>query len=326
VTATVWDLRPAQAAGREEFDELRLWLTMLAGREQALLEMRCAPFDRDSPRQWWPTHAIGAMARGCVRHALRHTVYVGAVPRVRRGGTKGDCARAWALWADCDTAASVEALAGFDPAPTFVVLSGGADGDVAKRHAWWALREPLSNSDTERALRRLQHALGSCTGVRNVNAVMRPPATLHRKHGEVRRVTCARAGATIHDPRTVIGHLPDPPDEPEKPPPPARNVAPRADDDTLLAIPATTYVPALFGRELGRNGKTECPFHVDGVDDPGGCLHAYDDERGWFCFDCERGGSIIDLGAELYSIEPRGKGYWEVRRRLAAELLGRAVA
>lgn len=85
-------------------------------------------------------------------------------------------------------------------------------------------------------------------------------------------------------------------------------------------IPATTYVPLLTGREIGREGKVRCPFHGDG-EERTPSLHCYDDDGGWFCFGCERGGSIIDLGAELYSIEPRGTGFHEIRRRLAADLL-----
>jgi hypothetical protein len=34
------------------------------------------------------------------------------------------------------------------------------------------------------------------------------------------------------------------------------------------------------------------------------------------------GGSIIDFAARLWGIEPRGKGYWQLRHRLEAELGG----
>ena len=90
--------------------------------------------------------------------------------------------------------------------------------------------------------------------------------------------------------------------------------------DPLRSIPATVYVPALLGVELGRDHKALCPFHAE--EEPS--LHAYDGSRGWFCFGCGRGGSIVDLGAHLWGVEPRGRGYHELRRRLAAELLARA--
>jgi len=39
-----------------------------------------------------------------------------------------------------------------------------------------------------------------------------------------------------------------------------------------------------------------------------------------------RGGSAIDLAAHLYGLEPRGAGFFEIRRRLALDLLGREEA
>ena len=65
--------------------------------------------------------------------------------------------------------ASVDRLQAFEPTPTFIVRSGGLDGDVPKRHAWWALAEPLGRDVLEPALRRLVHHLGAdprCAGDR----------------------------------------------------------------------------------------------------------------------------------------------------------------
>jgi hypothetical protein len=39
-------------------------------------------------------------------------------------------------------------------------------------------------------------------------------------------------------------------------------------------------------------------------------------------FRLRRGGSIIDLAAALWDLEPRGSSYWEIRDRLVAELEG----
>ena len=64
----------------------------------------------------------------------------------------------------------------------------------------------------------------------------------------------------------------------------------------------------------------------DSTTTPRPSLHAYEDPaRGWFCFGCQRGGTIIDLGAALYRLEARGAGYREIRRRLAADLLKAAA-
>ena len=71
---------------------------------------------------------------------------------------------------------------------------------------------------------------------------------------------------------------------------------------------------------MGRDGKAQCPWHGGG-DERTPSLHCYDD-GGFYCYGCGVGGSIIDLGARLYGLEPRGRGFHEIRRRLAADLLG----
>jgi CHC2 zinc finger/Bifunctional DNA primase/polymerase, N-terminal len=103
----------------------------------------------------------------------------------------------------------------------------------------------------------------------------------------------------------------------QKPEP--RGTPPLAGDDPLRQLPAALYVTVLTGRELGRGAKVSCPFHEE--TEPS--LHCYDDpDRGWYCFGCSTGGSIIDFGARLYGIEPRGAGFHEIRRRLTYDLLG----
>ncbi len=94
--------------------------------------------------------------------------------------------------------------------------------------------------------------------------------------------------------------------------------APTAGDNPLATIPPPLYVELLTGGEVGRDGKVACLFH----DDRTPSLEVYAEPAGgWYCFGCDRGGTIIDFGAALYGIEPRGPGYWEIRRRLEAELL-----
>lgn len=88
-------------------------------------------------------------------------------------------------------------------------------------------------------------------------------------------------------------------------------------DDPLRAIPAEVYVPALTGLRIGWDRKVLCPFHGDG----NASLHVYPDDGGWYCHGCSRGGTIYDLGAELWSMGTRGSAFVELRRRLAAALL-----
>lgn len=87
-------------------------------------------------------------------------------------------------------------------------------------------------------------------------------------------------------------------------------------DDPLLSLSARDYVPALLGVELGRAHKVLCPFHPEV--EPS--LHCYAGDRGWYCYGCGRGGSIIDLGALILGIAPRGAGYWRIRERLESYL------
>lgn len=89
-------------------------------------------------------------------------------------------------------------------------------------------------------------------------------------------------------------------------------------DDPLRRIPIAEALPALTGRDVDGRGWTCCPFHGDGQERTPS-FHATDDR--WYCFGCGTGGTIIDLGAELYRLEPRGSGFHEIRRRLAADLL-----
>lgn len=56
-----------------------------------------------------------------------------------------------------------------------------------------------------------------------------------------------------------------------------------------------------YGFEPDRQGKIRCPFHAD--DHPS--LQLYKGARGWWCYVCDRGGSVVDFVAGLFSITPR---------------------
>lgn len=56
-----------------------------------------------------------------------------------------------------------------------------------------------------------------------------------------------------------------------------------------------------YGFEPDRQGKIRCPFHAD--EHPS--LQLYKGSRGWWCYVCDRGGSVIDFVAGLFSISPR---------------------
>lgn len=92
----------------------------------------------------------------------------------------------------------------------------------------------------------------------------------------------------------------------------------RAAGDRLLSIPPPVYFERLTGLRVGRSGKLHCLFH----DDRSPSLHVYrEPERGWYCFGCQRGGSVYDLAALLLGRGTRGRDFAELRRELEQRLL-----
>jgi hypothetical protein len=110
-----------------------------------------------------------------------------------------------------------------------------------------------------------------------------------------------------------------------QPPPPPSSAGGSLFDDPLRRLSARDYVPLLTGRDPGRDGKLRCPLHAGG-EERTPSLHVYDGARGWYCFACRRGGSIVDLAAALWGLGTRGADYCELRERLVALLVhGRAL-
>lgn len=56
-----------------------------------------------------------------------------------------------------------------------------------------------------------------------------------------------------------------------------------------------------YGFEPDRQGKICCPFHED--DHPS--LQLYSGGKGWWCYVCDMGGSVIDFTAKLFGLSPR---------------------
>ena len=296
---------------------LRLQLAAMAGNEPvaSLLELRWRRPGGPMLQEFWPVRAHKSIGERVRALASRGDVYVGAAPRVRQQGTKDAVHRGWALWTDLDEPDALDRLQAVTPAPSIVLLTGSPGHALAI----WPLRSSLAPAHLVRANRRLAHALGGDMAATDAARILRVPQTANFKHDPPAAVECVRLELDVFEARDVVGELPDPPS-----PRPTVARSPRVIDttsDALLALPATEYVPALLGRELGRDGKTTCPWHAGGAERTPS-LHCFPDGRGWFCWPCDRGGTIIDFGALLYGIEPRGRGYHDIRRRLAADLLG----
>lgn len=119
----------------------------------------------------------------------RFDVFVGLLPRL---GRTDDDQRRYApsrvLWADCDSERASRKLDLFEPSPSAIVRSGGLDGSTPKRHAYWALAEPLPVDDVRRHALRLAHHLEGDTGSCDAGRVLRVPGSHSHKTGRVARL------------------------------------------------------------------------------------------------------------------------------------------
>lgn len=235
-------------------------------------------------------------------------VYVGVAPRWRRrGGRAAVAGDVRTAWVDFDAPEGEERLAAFAPAPHLVVRSGGP-GHV---HAYWFLHRAVTPAVVERTNRRLAWALGGDLSSVDAARILRPPQTINHGRGHV-PVELAALGD--HPPAGVlelVGDLPDPPANGT--PRGSRRAARPSRHDDLLAVEPERYVELLTGQRVGRSRKVRCPLH----DDSTPSLHVYrNPERGWFCFGCQRGGSVYDLAAAVWHIEPHGSGFAAIREGL----------
>jgi hypothetical protein len=88
-------------------------------------------------------------------------------------------------------------------------------------------------------------------------------------------------------------------------------------DLPVRAVPLPVAFEILTGEVVPRSGMVRCP--LPGHEDRSPSCRVGDEL--WHCFGCGRGGSIVDVAAELWGIEPRGAGYREICERLESELL-----
>lgn len=61
-------------------------------------------------------------------------------------------------------------------------------------------------------------------------------------------------------------------------------------------------VVEFYGFTPNRGGYIHCPFHAG---DNNGSLKVYDGDRGWHCFGCNAGGTVIDFVMKLFDISFR---------------------
>jgi hypothetical protein len=278
------------------------------------------------------------------RVGARATIYLACAPRSGRVGGKAGVERVECLWADCDTDAALDRLAVFRPQPSLTIASGGhTEKRRPKLHCYWRLNMAATPETAGRALKALQRELGSDPRCAESARVLRPIGSTWRKDGVVRLVELVHVNLSAVYPLERIV----PRDlllvEQHKRPRPhgsrANQKVPKATfrgrrvgssldslELALKAIEPAEYIEALTGERPSEAGKVHCPFHPDW--NPS--FHVYPTaEEGWTCFQCPDpppgkefvGGTVIDLGARLYGLDPRTE-YPAILRRLARDLLG----
>jgi len=296
-----------ETAHADQGECARLLLRTIQGRS-GLVELRALGAPR-AIRQWYDDPAQAAA------HALdadpRLDVYVGAVARCTRASGRHALAdHGRHVWADCDATSAIAALADFPVEPTFVIESGGVTAEgVPKLHAWWLTLERLTLATVEHVNRRLALALGADPHAVDPTRILRLPGTFNQKTGRPVRMIRLGDDRSVLDLDAALPELPHTMDT-------TAVRATRRASTWLHAIPATRYVAALSGREVGRDGKTLCPLH----DERTPSLHAYaKPERGWFCFGCRRGGDIFTFAGLLWGLDTR-RDFGVLNDRLAEAL------
>jgi DNA primase RepB-like protein/CHC2-type zinc finger protein len=232
--------------------------------------------------------------RGC-------DVYAGVSLRTRQEGTKDAIPTLGVAWADCDSLDATTALAAFPLPPSMIVRSS-----PGKVHAYWRLERPHPAEVVEDVNRRLALALGADPRVADAARILRVPGSFNRKAGAAHAVYLMSNRPKVTRMEDLLNALPELPAAPVQVAAP--RPATRSDDlADLHAVPATVYVPLLTGREVGRDGKAQCPVHRGG-NERTPSLHAYPDaERGWYCWGCDKGGDVLDLVAHLAGLDTRSR-------------------
>jgi DNA primase len=68
--------------------------------------------------------------------------------------------------------------------------------------------------------------------------------------------------------------------------------------DDIKRILSMKQVAEHYGYKANRAGFITCPFHKEKTSS----LKIYDNDRGWHCFGCNEGGSVIDFAMKLYNL------------------------
>jgi hypothetical protein len=281
---------------REQLRACRRYLCTLFddAPEGSLVELRCKA-ERGMTCTYWPATDLDGVAVHVADRSPHTDVYVGVLPRRRRGGGRDDLGdEASVLWVDCDSSSSVRALTSFLPRPSLTVASGTGDNV----HAYWLLRDAVPLDDIERANCSLAQLLEADRMCADAARILRPPS-LNHKHAPpapVRLLDCDPLRRWHLD--EIVALAPVATDY--------SSSRTRSEHNDLLQLDPATYIEVLSGLVVGRDRKVACPFH----DDSTPSLHAYrSGPRGWYCFGCGRGGSVYDFAAQLWGSATQGHDF-----------------
>lgn len=258
---------------------------------------RLRPRSRERPDRFPAAGDLTALTALAARHrdAGEEVFCTPLTRRRRQSGKAGGVLPARAAWVDFDDPEALSALRAFAQRPHMVIYSGSGGA-----HAYWRLARPVSPEEIEAVNRKLAHHLGGDLGVCDRARIMRLPGTHNYKAGRpCRLVFCDLARPAIAAGRLTAGLT-----DPSPPPPPAspaqlrRHQARRhADDAAQIAPPA--YFEVLARAQMPeRGGHIPCPL-PDHQEQLASCMVYPDPGEGWWCYGCQRGGTIYDLASLL---------------------------
>jgi hypothetical protein len=182
---------PVNKTGKNTGADRRVFLRSLYGSapEDLYLELRCIHPETGEVRALWGRMGdkrglAAALKQADILNAEGYGVYFAPCLRKEKKGNAGAAAWVPALWIDIDSTdqRDWEKLKAFDPAPSFIVSSGGG------WHGYWLLDQPFileTDQDQQKiaaVLRGLFTALGGDPGyVKSVASVMRLPDSVNTK-------------------------------------------------------------------------------------------------------------------------------------------------